>query len=284
MPEMAQPVATVTPRKAGTGPVPLPSALTYGTVSWAAVGLAEDTASDIDSYPDAKQINGWATFTAQPKKIVRAGVEEPVTVLPVPLRYQILSGRLIDQEGRTEISLVGNDSPGTTPQGWSYHVDWELNDGITFGSFDFPLAGGEVVDLSDVQPLDEPSPGVIITKGETGDQGDPGDLTPSYGWNAATGLVTLLDTHVPSTHPYTLAGNLTVALNPGPVGKSGTVTLVLKQAAAGGPFTVTWPGTLEWAGDALGPAMPTIPNSELVVHLFWTGAVWRAFAGGLFFP
>lgn len=174
MPEMAQPVATVTPRKAGTGPVPLPAALVYGTVSWAAVGTAEDTDSDIDSYPDAKQINGWATFTAHPKKIVKSG-EDAVTVLPLPNRYQILTGRLIDKEGRTDISLVGNDSPGTTPQGWSYHVDWELEDGVTFGSFDFYLKGGDVLDLSNVQPLEEPSPGVIITKGEKGEKGEKGD-------------------------------------------------------------------------------------------------------------
>lgn len=173
MPQEALPLApktTSAPRMTLAGPAPspaqLPVELTYGTVSWSAVGISEDDL-DADSLPNALQINGWATFTAQPEKIVKGG-PGAVTILPRPVRYQILNGRLVDADNRTELSLVGNDSPGTTPQGWSYHVDWALNDGVTFGSFDFYLSGGEHVDLSDVQPLDEPAPGVVITQGPRG--------------------------------------------------------------------------------------------------------------------
>jgi hypothetical protein len=148
-----------------TSPTPLPAALLYGTVAWTVVGIAEDSNVDPDANPDAEQINGWATFTAQPATVVK-GSPNPVTILPRPQRYQILNGRLVDKTGRLEVTLVANDSPGTTPRGWSYHVDFELNDGYTFGSFDFTLTSGQHVDLSDVQVLVEPEPGVVIVKGD----------------------------------------------------------------------------------------------------------------------
>jgi hypothetical protein len=64
---------------------------------------------------------------------------------------------------------------------------------------------------------------------------------------------------------------------------SGTVTIILKQAASGGPYTVTWP-TIEWAGDAPAPTMPTVANSELIVNLFWTGQAWRGSVMGVYYP
>lgn len=62
-----------------------------------------------------------------------------------------------------------------------------------------------------------------------------------------------------------------------------TVTYVIVQATTGGPYTVTWPANLEWAGD-VAPVMPTPANAELIVHLLWTGAAWRGLVGGVFLP
>jgi len=127
--------------------------------------------------------------------------------------------------------------------------------------------------------------GEIGPQGVKGDKGDPGDLTPSDS-NTWTGAITLGPYTGPTTRVRTLTGNTTIA-NPPTAGTSGvsyTVTLVVKQAATGGPYTVTWPAALEWANDAAAPSMSTASNSELIVHLFWTGVAWRAVLGGVFFP
>lgn len=89
----------------------------------------------------------------------------------------------------------------------------------------------------------------------------------------------------PSLRTITLSTNLTFTLSATPPASSGgTITLVIKQPASGGPFTITWPASLEWAGDAPGPTMPTPANAELIVHLLWTGNVWRGTNAGSFFP
>ena len=123
-------------------------------------------------------------------------------------------------------------------------------------------------------------------QGIPGVKGDVGDMTPVSQAPALSGTVTITSAMLPSTRSWTLSGNLTIALHSTlPAATvSGTITLVLKQATSGGPFTVTWPGTLEWAGDAPAPTMPTVANAELIVHLLWTGVAWRAMVGGTFFP
>jgi hypothetical protein len=143
------------------------------------------------------------------------------------------------------------------------HVQWRLEGG----------AWADLIPLADL-------------KGAKGDKGDPGDLTPASSnatttWSGGYGLAYTS----PQTVTRLLAGNVTLnSLAAATTGVSFTVTLVIKQAASGGPYTVTWPATLEWANDAPAPAMPTAANAELIVHLFWTGVVWRAMLGGVFFP
>lgn len=130
---------------------------------------------------------------------------------------------------------------------------------------------------------DTGDPGAQGIKGDKGDKGDIGDLAPATS-GTWTGTVSLGSGQLPSTNVKTLSGNVTINAMPSPSSTiSGTITLVLKQAASGGPYTVTWP-TLEWANDAPAPVMPTAVNSELIVHLFWTGVSWRAVIGGLFYP
>lgn len=120
------------------------------------------------------------------------------------------------------------------------------------------------------------------TPGPKGDKGDPGDMTPAVSANA-TGTLAFTTANLPSTRTLTLTGNLTITL-PTPVSTvSGTITAIFKQAASGGPYTLTLP-TLEWPNDAAAPTMPTAANSELVVHFFWTGLNWRPVVGGIYYP
>lgn len=121
--------------------------------------------------------------------------------------------------------------------------------------------------------------------GPKGDKGDTGDTTDADSGTWAAGTYSIPGATGPYTRSRTLSGNITLtAPANGLTGKAYTSTLSLKQAAAGGPFTVTWPATLEWAGDAPAPVMPTAANAELIVHLFWTGTAWRAMLGGVFYP
>jgi hypothetical protein len=136
--------------------------------------------------------------------------------------------------------------------------------------------------------------GIQGVKGDTGDtgsqgiqgvKGDTGDLLPVTYANAATGNQALTSTHLPSTKQYTLSGNTSFSFSSNPDSSvSGTITIIVKQAATGGPFTVTWPGVVEWPDDAAGPIMPTAANAELIVHLFWTGTAWRGVPAGRYFP
>lgn len=127
--------------------------------------------------------------------------------------------------------------------------------------------------------------GTAGATGATGAKGDPGDLSAATINTGVSGAVTVSASSIATTRVWTLSGNVTIT-GPGAASSlvSGTITLVIRQAATGGPYTVTWPATLEWANDAPGPSMPTVANAELIVHLFWTGAAWRAMSSGVFFP
>jgi hypothetical protein len=103
-------------------------------------------------------------------------------------------------------------------------------------------------------------------------------FTPSATWTATISML-------PSTRQLVLGANLTISTLPTPPsGLSSTLTLVIKQAASGGPYTVTWPASgIVWAEGASAPSLSTTPNAELIVHLFWTGQGWRGMVAGNFF-
>lgn len=126
--------------------------------------------------------------------------------------------------------------------------------------------------------------GIQGTQGIQGIQGLTGDLSPATQSTASSPLA--LPSSLPLTRTYTLAANLTISM-PGTAPSAqvaGTNTFIFKQAATGGPFTLTWPAltTLRWAGGAPAPIMPTSPGARLVVHLFWTGTEWLGLVGGVF--
>lgn len=123
--------------------------------------------------------------------------------------------------------------------------------------------------------------GIQGIQGLKGDKGDPGDLTPAA-VGAANGSMSFGS--IPLTATRVFSGNVTsVSLPTVSSSVSGTITLILKQAASGGPYTITWPSNITWAGGAPAPAMPTAANARLAVNLFWTGQEWLGMVGGTFF-
>jgi len=199
-------------------------------------------------------------------------------------------GTLVEAAPDVPSDVIEVDVPGMQgPQG-DRSMCVQATPGAAYPARPFPQAG--VTFVGDVDPT------ALMLVGDSwintaaiadytlykGDKGDPGDVSAanSNTWTGALGTISL---PVPTTLTRTLSGNVTItAITDGAAGQSYTATLVLKQAATGGPYTVAWPAALEWPSDAPGPAMPTAANSELIVHLFWTGVAWRAFPAGVFFP
>lgn len=131
-------------------------------------------------------------------------------------------------------------------------------------------------------------PGPPGTIGTQGPQGIQGDLFYSTIYNGITGSQSITGAMLSTTRLWNLSGNATLTTlgNPTTLTLSGTMTLCIKQPATGGPFTITWPAltTLRWPNDTVGPAMPTLANSELIVNLFWSGYAWRGVPMGVFYP
>lgn len=134
--------------------------------------------------------------------------------------------------------------------------------------------------VTETSPVPAPEILTVMVPGIPGPQGIQGDTTAIVGPIMVSGTVT------PDVNWYTtvqclnVAGNLTIGALPTPTEPVGTITISLLQTAA---FSVTWPAGIKWAGGAPAPTMPTMVNSELVVHLLWTGRGWRGTVMGVFF-
>lgn len=106
--------------------------------------------------------------------------------------------------------------------------------------------------------------------------------------SAGPGTVPLTAFPFENSRQITLAGNVTLSgLPTTPAAtRSGSLLIILKQAATGGPYTVTWPATtsLPWNQGAPAPVMPTTANAEMIVSLLWTGTAWRAILIGIYYP
>jgi len=103
-------------------------------------------------------------------------------------------------------------------------------------------------------------------------------IKPSALWNGAQ----TLDATTALVQTISLTGNAVLTLAPGVADKYYVKTFIIQQTPPTAS-TLTWPTNVEWAGD-IAPLMPTVLNSELIVHLMWTGFAWRGLVAGVFFP
>lgn len=156
----------------------LPVSLRYGQVKWAAVSAHADSASDPDALPDAIPVTGSVTFTPSARVFLIID-DNPVTVIATDVTYQLGDdGVLRDSQGNDTVTLLANDSPYTTPTGWTWIVSYRLNNGLARGAFPFKLSAGEIVDLTRVSPVSA-SGGVPIIQGPQGDPG-PSGSSPDF--------------------------------------------------------------------------------------------------------
>jgi len=148
--------------------VALPDAVDYGQVRWHAVTAAADGV-DVDGDPDAIPVTGTVKFTPSATVLLATEGADPITVFATTVTYTIdADGILRDSQGRALITLVATDSPGLTPTGWTWKATYNLNGGVSRGSFSFALPAGTVVDLTRVSPVSS-SNGVPIIQGPPGD-------------------------------------------------------------------------------------------------------------------
>lgn len=188
-----------------------------------------------------------------------------------------------------QVGPAGLDWKGT----WLAQTVYDENDAVYYNGASWFASTGAPAGVAPADTGDNPwqplairgaqgiqgQQGIQGVQGIQGFKGDQGDLTVSTAVTA-TGTQTL--STLPATYRWTLAGNTTVALGTQANNVAGTITLTIAQPSTGGPFTVTWPGTIKWSQSAPAPLMPTSPNAQLVIHLFWDGAVWRGVVGGVY--
>lgn len=153
----------------------------------------------------------------------------------------------------------------------------------TDGGVYAPCADGSatVVHILDTATLD-----MHITG--TGTSGDPyiisGDVidTESTIENVNTvatagATQTLPDVSTATIHYLTLTANLTLTFPTAAVGKSFTV--VLKQGA--GPYTTTWPGTVQWCAGGTAPTLTaTSGKKDVFSFMCVDGTNWIGFVAG----
>lgn len=276
-----------------------PVELTYGTIRWWVFGFIADTSSDGDTLPDLMKVNGRAfvTFDVAADGLFVQETTTPATILKMAMELSIVNGRLQDKAGNQSINLLANDSPGLSQTGWSYTIRYELDDGLTFGSFSFYLTTGEVKDLSLAVPLGSPSPGVVITKGDKGDAGAgfnfrgpwttattyaEGDVVTSNG-----SVFIALSDHVSGGAAPTLAApgaNMAVLSEkgsqgiPGPGVPVGGAIGALLRKVSGTDFDAAWVAVTAAEVGAV-PAFPD-PNADRLVGWDDSAGSWVPVSAG----
>lgn len=255
--------------------------LQYGTVTWTAV-LAVADGVDVDSVPDIMPVsNGEVIFTPSAKTFLIPSATPPVTIIGQPVVCTIQNGKLVDAEGRDTVTLLA-DSPAMNPVGWTWRVDYSLNDDRIKGGFSFHLAPDESVDLTTITPVGS-SGGVLVTQGEKGDPGEDGIGLPASevdGLMAEKIQTAGTATYVALRDSFPLIG----AMNTGLAGKQDVISLDGDVAAkisadnsavltalfakferaisrtggtTGQVATLSADGTIVWSTISVNPATPT---------------------------
>ena len=131
----------------------LPSNVQYGKVIGTFINAVADAPEDPDELPDAEAPEGFITFVPRVTRILNDDGVKPVTILPKPVKADLLEGLLVDSTNREGITLVANkNTTGQNPVEWQYDVQYNIN-GVTLPSFPLSIEPGEVVDLALVAPL-----------------------------------------------------------------------------------------------------------------------------------
>jgi len=105
------------------------------------------------------------------------------------------------------------------------------------------------------------------------------DVGETASTNATSGAAATIDLENGNVHNVTLTANCTFTFsNPPASGTSGTFTLFLNQDATGSR-TVTWPGSVKWAGGTAPTLTTTASRTDILVFTtidagtIWYGAV-----------
>ncbi len=154
------------------------SELSYGFVRGRFLAGILDTV-DAGDAPDGVPLSGHVVFSSTaPALKVSSATPDPVTVFPTSLRVELDSQGYLAHNGERDIALWATDNPAGIPTSWQWRVSFFLkfeNREISYPSFYFDLPGSTTVNLTNVAPITQPSPGVYITRGPKGDPG--GDMT-----------------------------------------------------------------------------------------------------------
>jgi hypothetical protein len=146
----------------------------FGTVRGRYLSADADS-SDPEAAPDLVPLEGSVSFTATASVIRVVGADpDPATILPRSVRVALDAEGYLAVDGSRDVTLLATDSAAGNPVDWQWHVDFALTrDGapVYHVPFNFELPEGEIVDLTVVAPLVEPSPGTIIIQGPAGEGG-----------------------------------------------------------------------------------------------------------------
>lgn len=147
----------------------------YGRVKARFVAGVGDS-DDEGTAPDVLPLSGSVTFTlsATALRVVTAS-PVPTTVYPTPIVAELDGEGYLTYRGSRLVSLLATDDPASTPTDlqWSASFDLRspLGHSITATSFRFQLPAGTIVDLTEVAPILDAAPNIVITKGERGEPG-----------------------------------------------------------------------------------------------------------------
>lgn len=253
-----------------------PPGLTYCKVTGNFATVVADQI-DADEVPDWLAMTGTAEFTPNIEFAKNFTTGFKRTHFPDKITVTVDEDGDLSHNGDKWVYLLAG-GPDITPVGFNYKVKFNLTrpgeeSPIVYGPFDFEVIPGGEVDLVDATPV-ATFEGTPISKGQ---QGDPGDLTPTFS-GTATGTITLTSAAFPSTRLWNIISNVTLNLPTPSSAVSGTITLIITQDATGGR-TITWPSSVKWP-DGIAQQPSAAPLSVSAIHLFWIGNAWFGMVGG----
>lgn len=147
--------------------MPLPSQVTYGTVTGELCDLATGA-----------PMQGQITFTPGVSRILIASATPPVTIITDATSVTLdINGQINSTVG---VQLMATNNTNLNPYGWAWTVTFDLSlNGVpaTVAPFSFTLPATTTVDLTSVTPVSGTS-GTNIVQGATGATGAPGSTYP----------------------------------------------------------------------------------------------------------